>query len=176
MKNKIVFETQRLIIRYFKISDLDTFYDIMGNPKVMNPIPAKVLNKAESREKLTELVNLNKIKSEKRIWAIVCKNDSVLIGLCGLIKNNENENELAFRLREQFWGKGYGSEIAKGLINYGFEILKFDLITADATITNLKSVKILEKFLIFDNEFVNQKDNCMDRRYKLNRNEWLPGN
>lgn len=172
MKNKIVFETQRLIIRYFNISDFDAFYDLMGNPKVMNPIPAKVLNKEESTEKLNELINLNKIKSEKKIWAIYCKNDMVLIGLCGLIKNDENENELAYRFREKFWGKGYGSEIAKGLINYGFEILKFDFITADATITNQKSIKILEKFLNFDNEFVNQKDNCIDRRYKLNRNEW----
>ncbi len=96
-----------------------------------------------------------------------------MIGLCGLIHNNDNENEIAYRFREKFWGLGYGTEIAKGLIDYGFEKMNFELITADTYILNKNSIKIIEKFMLFDKEFYNQKDDCIDRRYKLTKKNWL---
>ena len=173
MKKKIVFETERLTVRYFDISDQAAFFDLMGNPKVMNPIPVPVLNQEDSKHKLIELIDLYKINSEKKIWAIELKNNSECIGLCGLIKNDEDENEIAYRLREKFWGLGYGTEIAKGLISYGFDKLKFDLITADAQISNLESIHILEKYLNFDKEFYNPIEKCTDRRYKLEKKHWI---
>ena len=57
MKKKKVFETERLTVRYFDISDQAAFFDLMGNPKVMNPIPVPVLNKKESKHKLIELID-----------------------------------------------------------------------------------------------------------------------
>ena len=173
MIKKKVFETERLTVRYFDNSDQDAFFDLMSNPNVMNPIPVPVLNQEESKHKLIELIDLYKINSEKKIWAIDLRNNSECIGLCGLIKNNENENEIAYRLREKFWGLGYGTEIAKGLISYGFVKLKFDLLTADAQISNLKSIHILEKYLNFDKEFYNSIEKCTDRRYKLEKKHWL---
>jgi len=169
MNFKIIFETERLVVRQFYAFDKTAFFDMMGNPLVMNPIPQKTFTKEESDKKLTELIS----SSKKKIWAINLKSDFELIGLCGLIVNNENENEIAYRFREKFWGFGYGSEIAKGLINYGFKKLNFELITADAFISNKKSIKIIEKFMNFDKEFYNSKDKCTDRRYKLSRESWL---
>ena len=172
MNYKIIFETERLIIRQLKAIDKIAFFDMMGNPNVMKPIPQNVFSKEESDEKLIELISYYKSNSEKKIWAISLKDNTELIGLCGLIINNENNNEIAYRLREKFWNYGYGTEIAKGLINYGFEKLNFKLITADAFISNKNSIKIIEKFMVFDKEFYNEKDQCIDRRYKLSKSNW----
>lgn len=172
MNHKVIFETERLVIRQFKAFDKVAFFDMMGNPNVMNPIPQNVFTKEESDEKLVELISYYKSNSEKKIWAISFKNNTELIGLCGLIINNENDNEIAYRFREKFWNYGYGTEIAKGLINFGFEKLNFQLITADAFISNKNSIKIIEKFMTFDKEFYNEKDKCTDRRYQLNKEIW----
>ncbi|MCK4561514.1 MAG: GNAT family N-acetyltransferase [Flavobacteriaceae bacterium] len=172
MNYKIIFETERLIIRQLKAIDKIAFFDMMGNPNVMKPIPQNVFSKEESDEKLIELISYYKSNFEKKIWAISLKDNTELIGLCGLIINNENNNEIAYRLREKFWNYGYGTEIAKGLINYGFEKLNFKLITADAFISNKNSIKIIEKFMVFDKEFYNEKDQCIDRRYKLSKSNW----
>ncbi len=56
MRDKTIFETTRLTIRRFKHSDASDFFDIMGNPNVMNPIPLKTLSQIESDEKLQELI------------------------------------------------------------------------------------------------------------------------
>lgn len=172
MNNNIIFKTKRLIIRQFNNADISDFFNMMGNPNVMNPIPLKPLSQKESNKKLIELIKSYKIKSTKKIWAIDQKINFEMVGLCGLIQNNEGENEIAYRFREKFWNLGYGTEIAKGLIDYGFENLNFELITADAYYINKKSIKILEKFMFFDKEFYNQNDNCIDRRYKLTKKKW----
>ena len=173
MNSTIIFETENLVIRHFSRLDESDFFDMMGNPNVMNPIPLKALSKTASNNKLTELLNLYKSNSNRKIWAVELKSNSEMIGLCGLIINNENEDEIAYRFREKFWGFGYGTEIAKGLIEFGFNELDFKLITADVDVLNKKSIKIIEKFMIFDKEFYNQKEKCTDRRYKLTKKNWV---
>ena len=169
---KMIFETERLIIRELKKSDSDNFFDMMGNPNVMIPIPQKTMTRNESDSKLNELITLEE-STNKKIWSLIENKSNGFIGICGLLKNNENENEIAYRLREKYWGNGYGTEIAKGLIDFGFKNLNFDLVTADVNIENTKSVKILDKFLTKQKEFFNQEDNCTDRRYKLTKENWM---
>ena len=171
----MIFQTERLIIRALKITDSDTFFDMMGNPNVMDPIPQKTMTRNESDSKLNELIELEK-STTKKVWSLVDKESNNFIGICGFLKNIEGENEIAYRLREKYWRNGYGTEIAKGLIDFGFKKLNFNLITADVNITNSKSVKILDKFFSRNKEFFNKKDNCNDRRYKLTRETWVKEN
>jgi len=173
MKKKVVFETERLLVRHLEASDTDAYFDLMGNPKVMNPIPLQEMTREESDKHLQVFMGLNALNSDKNIWAVDQKDGSKFIGICALLKNNENENELAYRIRESFWLKGYGKEIAKNLIKYCFEELNYELITADVDILNLKSDKILSKLMIPVEEFYNQKEQCTDRRYKLEKKLWL---
>ena len=54
MNYKVIFETERLVIRQLKAFDKVTFFDMMGNPNVMNPIPQKVFTNEESDEKFQQ--------------------------------------------------------------------------------------------------------------------------
>ncbi len=163
----MIFKTEKLITRQLLETDLEDFFDLMGNANVMNPIPLMVLTQEESNAKLQELLKTKLDHPQKKVFAICEKANNEFIGFCALIKNNENEDEIAYRLREKFWSKGYGSEIAKGLIDYCFDVLKLKLLTADVNIENTKSVRILEKLMTPVNEFYNEKDKCTDRRYKI---------
>jgi len=167
----MVFETNRLLIRQFKFSDKAYFFDMMGNPNVMNPIPLKALTREDSANKLREILKSYTVNSEKKIWAIALKNNLEMIGLCGLIINSENE--IIYRFSEKYWANGYGSEITAGLIKFGFENLHFDIIIGNANIHNLGSIKILEKNMFFEKELINKEDGFMDRRYKLHKKDWL---
>ncbi len=162
-----IFETERLIIRRLKNSDSDCYFDMMKNPNVMNPIPRKIMSREESDNHLKDFLNTNENLTDIKVWGIEIKDENEFIGLCAFLKNNENEDEIGYRLREKFWGKGFGTEIAKGLILFGFEKMKLDKITADVSITNHNSIKILEKFMLQSKEFFNESDNCIDRRYEV---------
>ncbi len=168
IENHIVFETDRLYVRKLNQKDQDTFYALKSNPNVTNPLPRKVLDKIESNKELEMLIELEKSTS-KTIWAICEKYNNELIGCCGFMKNNENNDEIGYQLRECFWGKGYGTEIAKGLIEFGFNVLNSSLITADVNIINKGSIKILNKFMKFEKEFYNENDNCIDQRFTISK-------
>ncbi|PCJ30862.1 MAG: GNAT family N-acetyltransferase [Moraxellaceae bacterium] len=169
----MIFETHRLIVRQLQESDQSAYFDMMGNPNVMSLVPREVMSKNDSDKHLAKFIKNYRHQTGPKVWAIELKAENEFIGLCAFLKNNENEDEIGYRLREKYWGVGYGTEITKGLIDFGFQHLNTDLITADVYVDNLRSVKILEKFFNRDIEFFNAEDKCTDRRYKLTRKKWL---
>jgi len=169
---KIIFNTERLQIRTLEADDADLFFEMMSDPRVMEPIPQKIFSRNQSDSKLAELIEME-ASSDTRIWCMSEKGKNKLIGICGFLKNDENDEELAYRFMEKYWGKGLGTEIASALIDHGFNMLKADKITADVWVKNTNSEKILTKFMSQVKEFYNAKDNCTDRRYELKREIWL---
>lgn len=53
--------------------------------------------------------------------------------------------ELGFMLPKNQWDKGYATEIAQGLIDYGFNTLNKDKIVASVEKNNFSSIKVLKK-------------------------------
>src|SRR5690348_4411828 len=106
----MIFETTRLYVRPLEENDEAAFFELMSNPNVMNPIPQKPFNKKESDAKLSELISLEKTSATK-IWCLCKKGSNNLIGICGVLKNNEGEDEIAYRIIEIYWGNGFGTEI-----------------------------------------------------------------
>ena len=169
-----VFKTERLIVMIVELKDKKFFEELLSNPKIIDLVPLKEPSPEEilKRFELSLTSNPNPKKYRENIWGVFEKEEKEMIGLAALLTNDENNWELGYRFREKYWGKGYGTEIARGLINYSFNDLKIDKITADVDVKNKASVKILEKFLIPVKQFYNVKDHCWDRRYELNRNNW----
>jgi len=168
----MIFQTERLSIRALKESDRDAWFIMMNNPNVMSSIPQPIMDRATSDTHFDLHLNAS-TTSKTKVWAILTKADDNFIGIAAYLKNNNNEDEIGYRLLEQFWGVGYGTETARGLISYGFNNLKLELITADVNTANGKSVKILDQLFTRDIEFYNKKDQCNDRRYKLKKEDWL---
>ena len=111
--------------------------------------------------------------SDTKIWCLCKQGGNDLIGICGVLKNDKKEDEIAYRILETCWGKGYGTEITKGLIDFCFSHMGSKFITADVCVDNLRSIKILNKFFTIQKEFFNPDDNCMDRRYCLKKENWV---
>lgn len=167
-----ILRTERLKLRKLQPKDIDLFYQMMSNPNVMNPVPQGVF----SRSKSDEHFNMHSYPapdSTKKVWAVTEGSDNLFIGLAAFLKNEKGEDEIGYRLLEKHWGKGYGTELAKGLLDYGFGEMHMDTITADVYIENRRSIKILEKFFTAEYEFYNEYDKCTDRRYRLTKSDWL---
>ncbi|NER32806.1 MAG: GNAT family N-acetyltransferase [Oscillatoria sp. SIO1A7] len=139
-------ETERLYLRLFNPDDLEALSLIRSDPDVMrymrdgNPL---------SREEVSE--NLARIIQHYRehrfgLWAVIYKQDSQLIGYCGLqFLEQTPEIELGYMLAKAYWGKGLATEGAKASLKYGFETLKLERIVAVAYPENLASRRVMEK-------------------------------
>ncbi|MDX1349905.1 MAG: GNAT family N-acetyltransferase [Putridiphycobacter sp.] len=172
MDDTTLFETKNLFVRPLKLSDKELFYKLMSDPLVMDPIPQPVFNQKESDIKLHELIAAAKGR-QKMIWGIFEQGNADLIGICGFLMNSSQNPELAYRFRPTFWGKGYGSDIAFALLNYGFTALKYDLIEADVHKKNTRSIKILQKYMKPLKTDWPKSDPSFDLRYRITKEAFL---
>ena len=165
----LIFQTKRLIIRKLVQEDGVFFKELFSAPEIIDPIPDIKYSESEIKGFFNSFKNPdeNILNNKNNVWGITEKNNSDIIGLCLFVTNDENDRELGYRFRKKYWGKGYGTEVAKGTIDFAFNDLKLDKITAYAQISNSASIKILEKFLKPVEEFYCEKHQCNNRRYAI---------
>jgi len=87
--------------------------------------------------------------------------------------NEQGGREMGYRFRSAYWGKGYGSETAKGMLYFYFMGLNVPQVHATAYIENKGSLRILEQLMTFEKEFYNLKEGCRERSYVLTIADWL---
>jgi len=81
-------------------------------------------------------------------WAVIRKDDLKFLGICGLLKqniDNIDEIEVGYRINDIFWGKGYGTEAAKGCIQYAKDKLKLTSVISLILPENKQSIRVAEK-------------------------------
>ncbi len=169
-----IFQTERLDINELKQKDYPFFVELLSAPEIIDPIPQPKWSLEEIQKQFEKFTNypVHPLDHEIVVWGVFEKNKEEVIGLCALLTNDEKDRELAYRFRKKYWGIGYGTEVAKGTIDFCFNQLDLHLITADVNTENIGSVKILEKFLNPIREFYNERDQCTDRRYHLKKENW----
>ena len=170
-----IFKTERLDVKQMSKEDLNFFIELLSAPEIIEPIPQPKWTEEEILNKFKDFTDSPadpKIK-EQVIWGVYEKDKKELIGLCALLTNDENQRKIGYRFRQKYWGIGYGTELTEGIIRYCFDELELKILTADVNTENIRSIKILEKFFEPVREFYNEGDKCSDRRYAIQKENWL---
>lgn len=148
--NGRVIETNRLRLREFKDSDLDDFYEYASIPGVGEMAGWKHHeNKEESK------VILDYIIKGEETFAICDKKTNKVIGNLAiktleLEDNSTNFNNYKGRnigavLSKDYWNMGLMTEALKAVIDYLFDEINLDFLTAGYFDNNIPSKKMQEK-------------------------------
>ena len=148
--NGIVIETERLILRPFKQSDLDDFYEYASVEGVGEMAGWKHHeNKEKSQSILALFIN------EDKTFAIVLKENNKVIGSLGVEEYGMEQalseffdyqgREIGYVLSKDYWGKGLMPEAVKAVIDYLFNVQKLDFLTCGYYEFNNQSKKVQEK-------------------------------
>ena len=143
-------ETERLILRNFKESDLDDYFEYVSmenvGPRAGWP-PYTDINKA--RERLI-------LESKKpNQFALVLKSENKVIGSVELmdckrdrysnLKIEDGAKEVGGVLSEKYWGGGYMPEALNEVIRFAFEDLKVPVIYCGHAKANINSSRLQDK-------------------------------
>ena len=138
-------ETERLLLRPFRESDAEAFFKCCQNPNIGNNAGWKPHRSLEESQEILRSVFI----SQPGIWAIILKEDGRLIGSVGIIPDPKRENPqarmLGYWLDESHWGKGYMTEAVQSVLDYGFNTLQLNLITANCYPHNERSQQVLKR-------------------------------
>lgn len=143
-----IIESPRLLLRPWKMEDLEDFYHNSRQPELGYNAgwkPHETLE--ESREILKGWVQ--GVEGED-IWAIVLKETGRAVGSIGLHKDNRRQGvpncrQLGYVLAKEQWGKGYMTEAAQAVLEFGFSQLHLALVSINHYAYNQRSRRVIEK-------------------------------
>lgn len=172
--NKIIIETERLILRELSEHDFEALYAILGDPEVMQYYP-----NAFDEEKVRTWINNNIERYQIfsfGLWAVVLKETGELIGDCGLtmqVIDGKIKPEIGYHIRKNMQKKGYGSEASKAVRDWAFTYTPFNILYSYMKFTNVGSyrtaistgMKLIDEFPDEVNEFT--------KVYAITREEWM---
>jgi RimJ/RimL family protein N-acetyltransferase len=124
---KIVIETERLILREMTFEDLSALREIVQDEQTMFAWNG-AWNEDETVEGLEKQISGYRENGFGR-WAVDLKETGRTIGICGLMwwdTDKDHVLELGYLFNRGFWHNGYAAEAAIACKSYAFDILGFD--------------------------------------------------
>lgn len=140
-------ETERLNIRLYREDEKQYVINLFTDADVMRHVDNGVISKEAAEalwKKLIEDFYPNNITT---IFGVFAGADERYIGHCSIRPRPQkpNEWEIGYILTKENWGKGFATEIALRLIEFGFNELNLFEIFATIDDDNLDSIKVAEK-------------------------------
>ena len=154
----LILETERLLLRPFEFSDDEALFAMDSNPNVHLYLGNNPLTKIEQVHEYIQSVKNQYAQNGIGRFIAETKDNKEVIGWIGLKFITEPENnhvnfyDIGYRLREEFWNKGYAFEGAKAWLDYAFAEIQIPTIYATAHIENTGSNKILQKLEMLQKE------------------------
>ena len=149
---KYYIETERLLLRDLLVTDLDCMFELDSNPEVHLYLGNNPNTKKEETAKSIAYIQQQYRDHKIGRWAVIEKSSGAFIGWSGLklnteekINNRQNFYDVGYRFIPKYWGKGYATETAIAALDYGFNIMKLEVITGIAAVKNIASNKVLQK-------------------------------
>lgn len=142
------FETKRLILRKWREEDLESFYAINKDPKVIEFLKGEMT--FEECKNFIAAKNQNIEKMGFGLWAVAIKETSEMIGFVGLNPPDFESHftpcvEVGWRLSSRHWGNGYAVEAARAALKIGFENFGLKEIVSFTVPANLRSISVMKK-------------------------------
>ncbi len=138
--------TERLLLREFLPADYDAVHAYASDPRVTRYMLYGPRDPADTQAYVERVLRYQR-DNPRLVWelAVTQLSDGALIGACDLTLLKPGEGDVGYMLRRESWGQGYGTEIARALIQAGFESLALERILSTVSTENRRSIRVLEK-------------------------------
>lgn len=145
----IELETERLVLRQWKESDLEDFFEYASVDGVGEMAGWKHHSSIDESK-----IILDMFIREKNCLSIVLKASGKVIGSMGLHESCGNENaalkdlrqkEIGYVLSKDYWGRGLVPEAVKKMIEFCFTVLDLEAVTITHFKENDQSRRVIEK-------------------------------
>ena len=145
MEVPIKIETERLILSPLKESDIPLITEYLQE-KIISDNTSHIPYPYSEPDARTWLKMSNDALTAKTGYTFAIREkEGKIIGAIGLHDRGDDKAELGYWIAVPFWNKGYATEAASAILNFGIKELKFHKIYATHFIHNPASGKIMEK-------------------------------
>ncbi|SFK61619.1 Protein N-acetyltransferase, RimJ/RimL family [Halobacillus dabanensis] len=153
------YETQRLKFRKYNDEDFDYLFSLLSDPEMVRFIGDGNTKDAKSTTNFLKWIySTYDVGPDMGLMVLENKKDNTRIGHAGLVPqtvDGAEEIEIGYWVSREHWGKGYATEAAKALKNYGLIDLGENRLVSLIQPNNMPSKKVANKIgMDFDKEIV----------------------
>lgn len=177
-------ETERLILRLPVADDLSWVLENVNTPAVMRHLGGARLAATVAERLASDIADVAETGSGR--WILWLRDENRRIGRCGLFRVSSQaapetlrgQPEIGWTLAEAFWGKGYASEAARAVLEFGFVSLGLPVIYAQTSDSNRGSTRLMERLGLVRTamlDYVDPDYPAADNPttvYRMSRAEW----
>lgn len=140
-------QTDRLILRRWKDSDLEPWAAMNADPEVREHL-GEVMTREQSDGSVARF--LEEYDARGYGWlAVEVRETGAFIGFAGLDEVDEEMPftgvEIGWRLAREAWGRGYATEAARAILAFAFDTLALPEVLALTTATNTRSQAVMKR-------------------------------
>ncbi|CAM3346519.1 GNAT family N-acetyltransferase [Elizabethkingia occulta] len=145
MQIPLKIETERLILSPLEESDIPLITEYLQE-KIISDNTSNIPHPyTESDAQIWIKMSDDALVAKTGYTFAIREKDGKIIGAIGLHDRADDKAELGYWIAVPFWNKGYATEAASAILNFGIKELKFHKIYATHFLHNPASGKIMEK-------------------------------
>jgi RimJ/RimL family protein N-acetyltransferase len=169
-------ETERLVLRKMNEEDVGPLLDIFSDPVAMRHFGVVF-----DRPRMDRWMSDNLQHEQQHgfsLRSVVLKDNGEVIGDCGL-ETDEIDGQIivgiGFNFRRSYWGKGYATEAASAVLNYGFTHFDFESISGWIDPENKPSQRVAERIGMTVDRYV-MRGKKKYALYTIRKEDWEVAN
>ena len=145
----IELETPRVLLRSWQDSDKEPWIALNADSENLRYFPRTYTSEESqaSFQRFRELLDTNPFG----LWAAEEKTSGEFMGFVGLARQELPGvsfmpcHEIGWRLDKKYWGKGYATEAATTVLEFGLKDLALPIIYSYTAVQNLPSINVMRK-------------------------------
>ncbi len=168
--------TTRLLLRPYRLEDVDGVFDYAKDEdwaRYLLNVPWPY-----TRDDAAKWIAQCLLAEPEKNARFVVVLDGTPIGGAGMSIDPKNQvAELGYSLGVAHWGKGYATESARAVLDYGFEERELAVVFARCDVRNPTSVRVMQKLGmrpegVLRGRIVHRGERVDMHHYAINREEW----
>ena len=139
-------ETERLVLRMFRETDLDAYADMCADPEVMRYLgTGQCMSRAEAWRHMAMMAGHWQMRGYG-MWAVQERSSDEMIGRIGCwFPESWPGQEIGWTLRRAYWGRGYATEAAHAAVRFAFDQLNWPRVISLIRPDNASSIRVAER-------------------------------
>ncbi|MFD4032929.1 GNAT family N-acetyltransferase [Streptomyces sp. NPDC058637] len=141
-----VLHTERLLLEPYTPADEDVFVALFQDVRVSRWMGDGPSTEAEDRALFGRVFTKVYARGLFDVWAVRSREDGRTVGHAEIKPTEESGgHEIIYALAPDAWGRGLGTELASGLLDYGFRRLGLRSVHATVAAENGSSLALLRR-------------------------------
>ncbi len=141
-------KADKLILKKLNLEDRNEIFAIRSNKEIAKYLDRPSCKSLDEADSFILKINSGIEKGEWFYWGICVEPNKKIIGTICLwnISDDGLNVEIGFELFPEYQGKGFMSKAIKLVLNFAFNVAKFEIINGETVAENSKSINIMKKF------------------------------